>query len=111
LAGGGAAQQNERMRRVGVLMHGGESDPRAKAEFTDFVQALRTLGWVAGQTMRMDVRWSEETNEDRARTFATELIGLAPDAVLSSTTVNLTALVRQAPTIPIVFVRVSDPVA
>jgi len=104
------AQQAARMRRVGVLMHSDESDPQAKAEFPEFVQALRALGWVDGQTMRMDVRWSE-ANEDRARTFSTELIGLAPDAILSSTTGNLIALVRQAPTIPIVFVRVSDPVA
>jgi putative ABC transport system substrate-binding protein len=104
------AQQGTRMRRVGVLMHSDESDPRAKAEFGTFVQGLRNLGWVDGQTMHMDVRWSAGDAE-RARTFATELIGLAPDAIMSSTTQNLTALVRQAPTIPIVFTGVSDPVA
>jgi putative ABC transport system substrate-binding protein len=98
------------MRRIGVLMQSDESDPRAKAQFATFVQGLRSLGWIDGQTLRMDVRWSE-ADVDRARRLATELIGLAPDAILSSTTENLNALVRQAPAIPIVFVNVSDPVA
>jgi putative ABC transport system substrate-binding protein len=57
----------------------------------------------------MDVRWSAGDAE-RVRTFATELIGLAPDVILASTTQNLNALVRQAPAIPIVFTLVSDPV-
>jgi len=104
------AQQTGRMRRLGVLMYSAESDPRAKAQFTALVQALRSLGWIDGQTLRMDVRWSAGDAE-RARTFATELIGLAPDVILSATTQNLTALVRQAPTNPIVFTMVSDPVA
>jgi len=103
-------QQGTRMRRIGVLMQSDESDPRAKAQFTAFVQGLRSLGWVDGQTLRMDVRWSE-ANVDRTRALATELIGLAPDAILSSTTENLNALVRQAPAIPIVFLNVFDPVA
>jgi putative ABC transport system substrate-binding protein len=57
----------------------------------------------------MDVRYNEG-DAQRARTFATELLGLSPDVILSATTPNLTALVRQAPGIPIVFVLVSDPV-
>src|SRR5215469_3127102 len=52
------AQQTGRMRRLGVLMYSAESDPRAKAQFTALVQALRSLGWIDGQTLRMDVRWS-----------------------------------------------------
>jgi putative ABC transport system substrate-binding protein len=104
------AQQPPRVRRLGVLMQSDESDPRAKAQLATFVQGLRKLGWVDGQTMHMDVRWSGGDAE-RARALATELIGLPPDAILSSSTLNLTALVRQAPTIPIVFTLVGDPVA
>jgi putative ABC transport system substrate-binding protein len=104
------AQQGDRVRRLGVLMYSAESDPRAKARFTRLVQALRSLGWINGQTLHMDVRWSAGDAE-RARTFATELIAPAPDTILSATTQNLTALVRQAPTIPIVFTMVSDPAA
>jgi putative ABC transport system substrate-binding protein len=106
----GSAQQRDRVRRIGVLMQSDEGDTEAKANFAAFAQGLRSLGWINEQTLRMDIRWSK-ADAERARTFATELIGLAPDAIMSATTENLTALVRQAPTIPIVFVRVSDPVA
>jgi putative ABC transport system substrate-binding protein len=105
-----SAQQDARVRRIGVLMQSDASDPRAKALFTAFLQGLRSLGWIDGQTLHIDVRWSEG-NAERARVLATELLGLAPDVILSSTTQNLTALVRQAPTIPIVFTLVTDPVA
>src|SRR5262249_21482171 len=104
------AQQSARMRRLGVLMNSDENEPRAKAEFTAFVQGLRSLGWIDGQTLRMHIRWNE-SNAERARVLATELLGLAPDVILASTTQNLTALVRQAPAIPIVFTGVTDPVA
>jgi putative tryptophan/tyrosine transport system substrate-binding protein len=104
------AQQAGRMRRVGVLMSSRETDPERKAQLGLFVQSLRSLGWIDGQNLRLDVRWNGGDAE-RTRAFATELIGLSPDVILSATTPNLTALVRQAPTMPIVFVLVSDPVA
>jgi hypothetical protein len=74
------AQQSPRIRRVAVLMQSDESDPRARAQFAPFVQGLRSLG-IDGQTMRMDVRWNEG-HVERARAFATDLIGLAPDVIL-----------------------------
>jgi putative ABC transport system substrate-binding protein len=104
------AQLGERMRRVGVLMQSDETDPVVKAQLGFFVQGLRSLGWIDGQNLRLDVRWSGGDAE-HTRANATDLIALSPDAILSATTPALTALVRQAPTIPIVFVLVSDPVA
>jgi putative tryptophan/tyrosine transport system substrate-binding protein len=41
---------------------------------------------------------------------AAELVGLPPDAILASNTPAVAALRQQTRTIPIVFVRVSDPV-
>jgi putative ABC transport system substrate-binding protein len=38
-------------------------------------------------------------------------VGIKPDVIFSSTTLNLAALLRMTHTIPIVFVQVSDPVA
>jgi len=46
---------------------------------------------------------------NRMRTFARELIALQPDAVLAATTPAVAALQEETRTIPIVFVRVSDP--
>ena len=42
-----SAQQGGRMRRIGVLVPGDESDPRANAAFT---QSLAGLGWTDGRS-------------------------------------------------------------
>jgi class 3 adenylate cyclase len=46
-----------------------------------------------------------------ARTYAAQLIGLLPDVLITSTTINLTAIREATSTVPVVFVLVSDPVA
>jgi putative ABC transport system substrate-binding protein len=48
------AQQGNRVRRIGVLLTGDETDPRLSA----FTQALAGLGWSDGRNMRMDLRWA-----------------------------------------------------
>src|SRR5262245_19700328 len=99
------AQQPKRMRRVGVLM----GDSSAQPYVTAFVQTLHTLGWIEGQNVRIDVRWNADTG--RAQAVAAELVGQAPDAILSAFTLNLMALRQATQSVPIVFVQVSDPVA
>ena len=42
-----AQQPGGRMRRIGVLMAYGESDPEAKAHLSAFMQGLGELGWTA----------------------------------------------------------------
>jgi putative ABC transport system substrate-binding protein len=44
------------------------------------------------------------------RAFARELVALQPDAILAISTPVVAALSRETRTIPVVFVRVSDPV-
>jgi putative ABC transport system substrate-binding protein len=52
------AQQPERMRRIGVLIGGGdENDPLRKTYVSTFTQALAGLGWTVGRNARMDLRW------------------------------------------------------
>ena len=101
------AQQTERMRLVGVLMGPAESDPQGQSEMTAFRQGLQALGWT-GRNVRIAYRWADgEVN--RMRTFARELVTLQPDAILAVTTPVVAALVAETRTVPIVFVRVSDP--
>jgi putative ABC transport system substrate-binding protein len=101
------AQQPERMRLIGVLMGPGETDPQAQSEITTFRQGLQALGWT-GRNVRVAYRWADG-DVNRMRTFARELIALQPDAVLAATTPAVAALQEETRTIPIVFVRVSDP--
>jgi putative ABC transport system substrate-binding protein len=105
----GYAQQDERTRRVGVLIAFGENDPIARAIVTAFAQALAHLGWVKGKNIRIDYRFAGG-DPTLIKTHASELVGLSPDAILASTLPAAAALQQQTRTIPIVFVLVVDPV-
>jgi putative tryptophan/tyrosine transport system substrate-binding protein len=103
------AQQVDRVRRIGVLMQNAEDDPSARGYLSAFTQALAELGWIDGRNVRMDVRWAAG-DVDRMKVFAKELVDLHPDVILSHATSVTAALQRETPTIPIVFLPVSDPV-
>ena len=73
------AQQGERVRRVGVLMHVTESDLDGQARLTAFVESLKELGWAEGRNLRLEVRWGPNDPNRYARQAA-ELVAMAPDA-------------------------------
>jgi putative ABC transport system substrate-binding protein len=104
------AQQDDRLRRIGVLVGGNENDPERKTRLSALTQALAGLGWTDGRNVRMDVRWAG-TDINRIRALAQELVGLRPDIILASTTLATVALQRETRTIPIVFANGGDPVA
>ncbi len=103
------AQQTERARRIGVLMNTAAGDQEGQAGVAAFRQILRQSGWDIAHDLKIDVRWGQN-NEDLDRKFAAELIALKPDVILASGTPSVTALQRASRDVPIVFVRVSDPV-
>jgi len=105
----GRAQQPERMRRVGVLNAFPENDPVNRATLTAFAGALEHLGWVESENIRIDYRFAA-ADPTLFKTYAAELVGSSPDAILASNTPAVAALRQQTRTISIVFVRVSDPV-
>jgi putative tryptophan/tyrosine transport system substrate-binding protein len=98
------AQQPERMRRIGVLTGLAANDPEGQARIAAFLQGLEESGWSVGRNVRIDIRWSAG-NADDTRKYAAELVALAPDIILASTTPAVAALL-QATTVPIVFVTV-----
>src|SRR6516225_10041868 len=104
------AQQRDRVRRIGVLMAGGENNPVSKAGLSAVTQALADLGWADRRNVRMDVRWGGG-DANRIRALAQELVGLQPDIIVTGGTATTAALQRATQTIPIVFANVSDPVA
>jgi putative ABC transport system substrate-binding protein len=103
------AQQGDRMRRLGILMAGAESDPQYQADVAVFREGLQKLGWVDGQNIRVEVRWAG-FNADTMRRYAKELIALQPDLILSNDTPTTATLLQQTRTVPIVFATVADPV-
>jgi putative ABC transport system substrate-binding protein len=105
----GDAQQPERVRRVGVLMPWPENDPFTQASVTAFAQALGRFGWVEGKNIRIDYRFAAG-DPALFKTYAAELVGMSPDAILASTPPVVAAFRQQTSTIPIVFVLVVDPI-
>ena len=104
------AQQVERVRRIGVLMNSPADSPEGKVRFGAFVQGLQQLGWTDGRNIRIDIRWGAAGDSDRHRKYAAELVALAPDVILGTTTTSAAALQRATRTVPIVFAMVVDPV-
>ena len=106
---GAHAQQPERMRRIGVLMVNAESDPDGQVRIGAFRQGLQALGWTEGRNIRIDYRWGAGEPE-RARSAATDLVSLSPDAILANGAPGLAAAQRATRIVPVVFVVVTDPV-
>jgi putative ABC transport system substrate-binding protein len=106
---GARAQQTEQVRRIGVLMNVRAEHPEGQPAISAFQQSLQQLGWSNGRNIRIDIRWGEN-DVDRDRKYATELVALAPDVILAAGTLGVTALQRVTRTVPIVFVRVADPI-
>ena len=104
------AQQGDRLRRVGVLMGGPATDSLAQAYAAAFTQALRKLGWIDGQNLRIDIRWNAG-DAALGLTYAAQLIGLQPEVILAATTPNLEAVRQATNDVPVVFTQVSDPLA
>jgi putative ABC transport system substrate-binding protein len=73
------------------------------------LRALQELGWHVGRNLRVDYRWGPG-NAELYRRHAADLIGLAPDVILTSGTSTIGPLLQTTRTVPIVFVNVTDPV-
>jgi putative ABC transport system substrate-binding protein len=104
------AQQDGRVRRIGVLEGGAENDRDEQSNVGVFREHLAKLGWVEGRNLRIDLHWGAGDNE-RMRAAAVELASLAVDVIITSTGAATRAAQRATQTIPIVFTGAGDPVA
>src|SRR5215468_4279883 len=102
------AQQRERLRRIAVLMPLVADDPGSQVAIAGFLQGLQELGWSVGRNIRIDYRWPGPDRE-RARTYAAELVALAPDVILTAG-LGVRPMLQATRTVPIVFVGLNDPV-
>jgi putative ABC transport system substrate-binding protein len=98
------AQTTDRVRAIGVLATFAETDPN----LVTFKNRLQELGWTQAK-LRIATRVAEDG--ERVRTSAAELVALAPDAILSTTSTTARALLDATSTIPIVSAVTGDPIA
>jgi len=101
------AQQDERMRRIAMLMNFPANDPEPPIRVATFLQRLVELGWTDGGNVRIEYRSADNRNMKKV---ASELTTLAPDILVVNGGSVLKAAQQATRTIPIVFVNVIDPV-
>jgi putative tryptophan/tyrosine transport system substrate-binding protein len=101
------AQKPERMCRVGVLLFS-DHDAETAAYIAAFVSQLEKLGWMTSKNLQIDYR-STGGVDGRIAQCAAELVASAPDVILAVGNAHVGPLQQIAPTIPIVFVQVVDP--
>ena len=104
------AQPRDAVRRIAILMGIAENDPESQARLAAFREGLRELNWQEGRNARIDIRWGAG-DALRTKTYAKELVDLAPDVVLATNTPTARVLKQATETIPIVFAGLSDPIA
>ena len=90
-----AVRAQERVRRVGVLMHTRSEEPEAQARLAAFLQGLQEAGWSVGRNVQIETRWSVGDTA-RLRKDAAELVGLGPDVIVAG--VGATTLALQEAT-------------
>jgi putative tryptophan/tyrosine transport system substrate-binding protein len=96
-------------RRLGVLTLGDGSGHALNQAELGLLDGLRSHGWIDGQNLIIDYRFSQLT--DKLQASVADLIALNPDVLVCAGPQAATALKSATATIPIVFVAVFDPVA
>ncbi len=104
-------QQRERMRRIGVLLGGGNNpdDPQSQARNAALLQGLGQLGWIVGRNLQIDFRWAG-SDATRHPGYAAEMVAHAPEVIVAVGASIVPPLLAATRTIPVVFVQVTDPV-
>jgi putative ABC transport system substrate-binding protein len=75
-----------------------------------FHEGLREHGWMPGQNIRIEYRWSDGRH-DRLESLTRELLRLNPAVLVANSGPAASAAKRITTTVPIVFETLSDPVA
>lgn len=95
------------MPRIGVLAG---ASPAPAHPVQGLLQGLRDLGYVDGQNIAIEYRWTAG-QYDRFREYAAELVGLNVDVIVAAVTSAALAARKATTTIPIITVLVYDPVS
>jgi putative ABC transport system substrate-binding protein len=106
---GARAQQPDRVRRIGMLIHYSQTDREGQTRIAAFLDTLQKLGWTDGRNVRIEYRWIAG-DVGREKVLAAELVRSTPDLIVVSGLTALAELHRLTRTIPVVFTQVSDPV-
>jgi putative ABC transport system substrate-binding protein len=99
------AQQGGKTRRIGYV-----ATSLSQRRLACFKHGLRDLGWIEGQDIVIEHRWTEGRSE-RLTEIAAELTSLPLDLMVTTGTPVAQHMRRAIRGVPLVFMMVSDPVA
>ena len=100
-----AARGQEPVHRVGYL--GNIETPEGRQAW---LEGLHERGYVVGRNLQVEYRYSQARTE-QIPTLVAELVAFGPDVIVTSGPQLTFAVHAAAPTIPLVFLAVADPVA
>ena len=104
------AARAQQARNAPIIGYVTPSDPLIPSRSTSaFLQRLRELGWIEGQTITIESRWAAGRPE-RLDEIAAEFVQLKVDLIVTSSTNDSIVMKRAAPQIPMVFAVSGDPV-
>lgn len=102
------AQQPKNVSRIGYLSS--QDSARQSARSEAIRHSLRELGYIEGQNIAIEYRYTEG-KPDRAPELAAELVRLKVDVIFANSAVVALAAKNATRTIPIVFNSQAEPVA
>lgn len=102
------AQQADRKRRVGLLLGRLADDRNANALIETLRKSLQVMGWSEARNIRIDYRIASDVF--RLNDYASELVNLEPDVIVTESTPATAAIKQATSRIPVVFVNVSNPI-
>jgi len=105
---GGWAQANGPMRRIGYLVLSPLTD-KPSPERAAFIAGLRALGRIEGRNLKIEYRSAEMAAEFLPE-LAAGLFASGVELIFAVESSVVSAALKAAPTLPIVFVSIADPV-
>jgi putative ABC transport system substrate-binding protein len=99
------ARGQQPVHRVGVLTVTEET-----GAMQVLLEGLRERGYVVGQNLQIEHRYSQGRTEQIA-TLVAELVAFRPEVIVTAAPEPALAVHANAPTVPLVFIAVADPVA
>jgi putative ABC transport system substrate-binding protein len=101
----GASRGQQPVHRIGVLTVT-ENPEMMQA----WLEGLRERGYVVGRNLQIKYRYSQGRTEQIPALVA-ELVALGPEVIVANAPPYAVAVHAAAPTVPLVFIAVADPVA
>jgi ABC-type uncharacterized transport system substrate-binding protein len=102
-----SAQKSGKTPVIGFL---GATTASVWSAFVDaFLQRLRELGWIDGNTVAIEYRWARG-RDDLYAEFAAEFVRRKVDVIVTAGTDATLAVMKTTSQVPIVFAAIGDPV-